>query len=111
MGVKERIIQYANWKGISKRSFGLKIGASGSFVNNISHSIGPDKINMIRQIYPDLNIAWLLSGDGEMINDGNKPEENSSNQLTPNSMDMSFAMDYIATLKDQIETLKEQLGD
>lgn len=109
MGVKERIIQYADLKGISKRAFGLKIGASGSFVSNISNSIGPDKINMIRQVYPDLNIGWIITGFGEMINDGNKPEEN-NNQLNPTAMDAHLTtMDYIAALKDQIQMLKDQV--
>lgn len=80
MGVKERIIQYADLKGISKRAFGLKIGASGSFVSNISNSIGPDKINMIRQVYPDLNIAWLLSGEGNMLKEAQSGEESSASQ-------------------------------
>lgn len=118
MCVRERLIEYIDYKNMSKRAFALRIGASGSFVNNISKGIGAEYIGRIKVQFPDLNVGWLLSGDGQMINDGSNPEENNTNQQTQSGMDMSFAMDYIAALKDQIAvlkgesaTLKEQLKE
>lgn len=67
MGVKERLVSYLDVKEISKRAFAISIGASPAFVNNISNNIGPKFIESIKLHYPDLNIGWLLTGEGEML--------------------------------------------
>lgn len=67
MTVKERLRKYIKYKGISERSFCLKIGVSAAFVNSIVKSIQPDKIERITFHYPDLNTGWLLTGEGEML--------------------------------------------
>lgn len=69
MGVKERIIQYIGYKNLSVSMFQYSIGVSNSYVQNISNSIGPLKLQKISAVYPDLNINWLKTGEGEMLND------------------------------------------
>ena len=68
-GVKERIITYLKYKKIRQATFEKAIGMSSGYVNNIRQSIQPDKLLKIAQLYPDLNIAWLMIGDtgGEMV--------------------------------------------
>lgn len=65
--VKDRLIAYLDYKQISKTEFGRTIGVSNSYVTSIRKSIDPDKIKSIASNYPDLNIEWLLTGNGEMI--------------------------------------------
>lgn len=65
--VKERLTQYLKLKKISKTSFGKAIGVSNSFVSSMRKSIAPDKIQSIALNYPDLNIEWLLTGEGAML--------------------------------------------
>jgi len=67
MTVKERLIQFLNSQGISQRAFAEDIGVSSGYVNSIRVSIQPDKLHRIAKQYPKLNIAWLVSGDGEMF--------------------------------------------
>lgn len=67
MSVKERLRSYIKFKGFKISSFEKSIGASNAYVNNIRQSIAPDKLEQIANIYPDLNIEWLLTGNGEMI--------------------------------------------
>lgn len=71
--IKDRIKLFCNHSGISVRTFCLAIGVSAGYVNNISKSIQPDKLQRISMQYPSLNIGWLLTGSGEMLN--NKPTE------------------------------------
>lgn len=68
MGVKTRLIEFIDYKGMSRRSFSLGIGASSSFVNSISKSIGTEYIDRIKEKFPELNISWLMTGDGQMLN-------------------------------------------
>lgn len=66
--VKQRLIQFIKYKGISQRKFENIIGVSNGFINNISKSIGAEKLYRIASAFPELNTIWLLTGDGEMLN-------------------------------------------
>lgn len=71
--VKERLSEYLKAKRITKAEFGRSIGVSASYVTSMRDngraSIGVEKIERIRQKYPDLNIEWLLTGSGKMYNE------------------------------------------
>lgn len=67
MTVKERLIKYIKLKQISTREFCRQVGVSETYVNSMRNSIQPDKILKISHLYPDLNVSWLLTGEGEMI--------------------------------------------
>ena len=63
MTIKDRLIKYLEYKGISKRQFELSIGVSNGYINNMRVSIQPDKVRNIALHYPDLNTGWLMTGD------------------------------------------------
>lgn len=64
--VKDRLKQYLSAKHISMAEFGRRIGVSGAYVTSMRKSIQPDKVEKIKSEFPDLNIDWLLTGDGVM---------------------------------------------
>lgn len=65
--VKERLTQYLKAKKISKSEFGRAVGVSSAYVSAIRKTISTEKIQSISANYPDLNIEWLLTGEGEML--------------------------------------------
>ena len=67
MTVKERLILFLKSQKIGQSSFEKKVGLSNGYVNNIRKSIQPDKLQKISLIYPQLNIGWLIAGEGEMM--------------------------------------------
>ena len=67
MGVKERLTEYLKVKGISKSEFGRRIGVSNAYVSSIRKSIDKDKLQSIALSFPDLNIDWLVYGNGAMM--------------------------------------------
>ena len=67
MTVRERLKAYLKEKNISQADFAIGIGASTGYVNAIVKTIGSDKLAIIREKFPDLNIGWLLTGEGEML--------------------------------------------
>lgn len=67
--VKERLIEYLESKKISKSEFGRRIGVSSAFISSMRQSMQPDKLERVALNFPDLNMEWLLTGNGEMIND------------------------------------------
>lgn len=67
MGVKERLIQFIEYKKLSIKEFQNSIDVSVSYVTNISQSIGAGILRRIIEVYPDLNPDWLIKGEGDMI--------------------------------------------
>ncbi len=65
--LKERLIEFINYKEMSRRAFLLSCGFSESYLNNISKGISYDAIEKIKNKYPELSMPWLILGEGEMI--------------------------------------------
>lgn len=68
MTVKERLIKFIKYKNLSQKRFEESVGLSNGYVNNIRKSITVEKLQKIALQYPELNKAWLLTGDGSMLN-------------------------------------------
>lgn len=68
--VKQRLLDFIYYLRISQAEFCDKIGASHAYVTSMRKSISSDKLSAISVQYPELNIEWLLTGKGEMLNSG-----------------------------------------
>lgn len=67
--VKYRLEQFLKNRGIKKTEFAKTIGVSNSYITSMRKSIQPDKLEKINYSYPDLNMSWLLYGEGTMLRD------------------------------------------
>jgi hypothetical protein len=72
MHVKERLIAFVEYLGMSNSEFCRSIGVSTAFISSMRKSMQPDKIESIALKYPKLSTEWLLTGQGKMI----KEDEN-----------------------------------
>lgn len=66
--VKDRLLKFIEYLGLSKNRFEEICGLSKRYVSNISVSIQPDKVKKISLKFPELNTGWLLTGEGRMLN-------------------------------------------
>lgn len=67
--VKERLVTFIKFKGISNLKFEKICGLPNSTIQNIRKSIDPKTFDeKIAPNFPELNKYWLLFGDGEMLN-------------------------------------------
>jgi hypothetical protein len=73
MNISDRIVKYLDLKGISKSKFYAAMGVSNGFLDK-RPNIGADKVEKIIEIYTDLNLNWLITGKGEMLNPTNEME-------------------------------------
>ncbi|MDE5659313.1 MAG: S24 family peptidase [Muribaculaceae bacterium] len=73
--VKERVIEFVNYKGIKMKTFESKCGLSSGYVTSMRKGFGAEKLNNVLNAYPELNREWLLYGEGEMLRsqEGNVP--------------------------------------
>ena len=65
--VKERLIAYLSKNRITKSSFAREVGVSNAFISSIRKSISPEVLQKIKEAFPDLNIEWLMTGEGSML--------------------------------------------
>lgn len=97
MTVKDRIRAFCKANDLTISGFEAIIGVSNGYVNAISKSIGVDKIEIILEKFPNLNIEWLLAGKGEMI------------KTTP--ADDTAYYEYLIKVKDErIDELERELA-
>ena len=117
--VKERLTSYLAFKRINKSEFGRIIGVSTSFIASMRKSLQPDKVASIAQNFPDLNIQWLLTGEGNMLNagsnsigDGNIAAVVGNNKQTIGNIDnRQYYSDSPDVLRAQIELLDERIKE
>lgn len=100
--LKIRLEKYLEFKKISKVDFGKKVGVSRAYVSALKKTIMPDKLLLIHEHFPDLNLTWLLIGKGNMLND---PAENA----TQSSLEVQKLERMNAELKDKVIELQDTL--
>ena len=66
MSIRDRILKYIEYKGISKYRFCQDVGLSNGFLDK-KGNVGSDKCEKICYQYPDISLEWLLTGHGEML--------------------------------------------
>ncbi len=88
MDIVDRLIAYRNYTGYSNSQFadlaGIPRPTLSQFLNGRNKRLSDDLTGKLHQAYPDLNIMWLLFGEGDMVNAQNikisegKNDENQS---------------------------------
>lgn len=83
MTIKDRIEVFISSKGIKRAVFEKACGFSNGYTRNLKENPSAKKIENILMTYPELNRVWLLSGEGEMLNDESetKPAEEDDFEL------------------------------
>lgn len=66
MGATERIVEFLDYKGITKYKFCKDLGFSNKFLDN-SSNMGTDKACKILHYFPEINPEWLLTGKEPML--------------------------------------------
>lgn len=65
--IQQRLMSFIEYKNLSKNAFESKCGLSKRYVSNLKGVPGRLVIKKISDGFPELNISWLLGGEGEMI--------------------------------------------
>lgn len=116
--IKERLVAYLKFKGINKSEFGRIIGVSNAYISSIRKSIQPDKVEKIASSFPDLDVSWLVTGEGEMIKGGSvsqnaKGDNNTQiagNGNNVNTTTLDKALDEIAEQRKLVAKSQEQVS-
>ena len=111
----ERIAIYIHLKKISPHAFEKKIELSnGYFSKQLKHlgSVGSDILIRIHETYTDLDILWILTGEGQMLK-----EAMLHSQQIDNSILEDFTNKYtnenkkLKKLENEFDKLQTSLSD
>lgn len=69
---KKRLVAYAKFKGISLQEFALSFNRSRNYFN-IGGTIDSDVFKLLITQYTDLNLYWVITGEGEMLHWNYRP--------------------------------------
>lgn len=76
--VVSRIKQFIDYKGVAISAFEKSIGMSNaSLAKTIKNggTIGADKLEIILNVYSEINPLWLIKGEGNMLLTDSQPED------------------------------------
>lgn len=93
--VKQRLIDLCSDLKITPNAFSQKIGKSRSFIKGITKDIGSDVLREIYLKFPNINIIWIITGEGDKFL---SKEETASNKD-----------DLTNYLKEENKELKEEV--
>lgn len=104
MEIKERVMQFIEYKGITKNKFETECGLPKRYVSNIGNTIQSDVIKKIVLTYPEINVNWLVGLDEPMLRDNKEtPHQN----VTKDDL-IEALRDHITTLKREVEELRRE---
>lgn len=66
-GVKERLLSFIKEIGIEKSVFERTAGLSNGFIDKVTDNVRSKSLALIANAYPQLNIDWVKTGNGESI--------------------------------------------
>jgi hypothetical protein len=97
--VKQRLMQFIQTIKSTPAAFEKSVGLSNGYLAKLINCPSPIKMAAILDKYPNLNRVWLMTGEGEMLND------TQAATATPTDTDRLLAM-----LEEDHRLLREQLG-
>lgn len=62
---KDRLLLFLSEKGISKNKCEEMCGWSKGYLSILKGDFGSEKLAALMRVFSDLNILWLISGEGE----------------------------------------------
>lgn len=110
----ERLEQRKDTCGETHAQFGRKHGLSSSAVNNIFGSRksvpGGIVLAQIAENDPELNMRWLLTGQGEMVEPSTEQLETLNRRLNSLAKKLSSMEETNEILREHISLLKAKTG-
>lgn len=111
--LKERVSAYCKRKNISIYKFEKESGLSNGYFNQVKTRPSDDKLMSIHRAFPDLNVDWLSTGEGQMLNVKyiEAHASNHSNVQIAKNIGSGNDNVQLAVLKSENEMLRAQLED
>ncbi len=105
--VKERLLSFIEFRGLSKNKFETMCGLSTRYVSNISQSISPVVAKKISLKFPELNMGWVLTGEGEMLSQAGEQRGKNDEGIVLTGEAMKIFLNMSSTISRQEENISK----
>lgn len=112
--MKERLLIFINFLGIGQNKFEKQTGLAIGLINKSSNNLSAKTLSKIEKAHPNLNITWLLTGEGDMLKKEVTQQNNGEGNVqmynylsNKNNLNVTNN-DIIRVLQDEVLYLKEQ---
>ena len=114
--IKQKILQYLDFKGISKYKFYQETGATNGILSQ-TNGISEENILRFLSVYKDISAEWLMRGEGTMLktdtpDDGTKTEEETASDGVTTALERIIQRQAkeIARLEIELEKYRQDVG-
>ena len=103
--IKRRLLQYLELKGIAKTEFCQKTNISYANLKgkSLCSEIGGAQLSEILSVYKEISAHWLLTGEGNMMNDSVAPDSPATE--TQNERDNEMKKDSLSGIASKMTDL------
>ena len=106
--VKERLLSFIKYNGLSNLAFEKACGLSNGYIRNFKGNLGNDKLANILSAFPELSKEWLLYGEGSMLIGQQKSEIPAEVKPTSNNPLIEYLQRQVEQLeRENAELLQE----
>lgn len=117
MTLKDRVKEYCQSQNIPISKFEKESGLSNGYFNRVQHRPSQDKLDNIARNNPDLNIQWLLTGNGQMLTTDPIPQPKSKpkqlefdfNRWMENEEKKTASLQKLITTNSQLSSTNREL--
>lgn len=103
--LKDRLIEFIDYLNISRLAFEQSIEKSNGWASKPGNTLRDDVRAKLTEVYPELNINWLLTGEGTMLKNGSQVVQHNQNGDNINGKTVKVTKDSSDKL---IEVILEQ---
>lgn len=103
--IKERFESIARKYGLSDRQLGAKLGKSAGFIHKMSATTSSDVLSTAVDIFPEINLYWLVTGKGAML-----VSESSDELVNFLKVELKETQQDLLAAKVEIAVLKQEVS-
>lgn len=108
---KDRLKLFVKSIGLGRNKFEDQVGIANGYLSSKSSSVTSDALEKIKEKYPDLNVDWLITGEGDMIIDNSEEDVVVKDQFTNEySNEKKYYEDRIKDLEDKLKIKDEVIA-
>lgn len=105
MTLKERLCAIAAQEELSISAFEKRCGLGNAFVKSAGENVGASKLGRILREFPNISPLWLLTGIGDMLNNGENPTYQISGFPIVSDKEVQILREELNKKNEQIDRL------
>lgn len=105
--LKERMLQICAELGLSANKLSEDSGMSREYIRQMKDYISPEMLRYISRTYPHINLIWLITGDGDIINKANSEEVSLLIRMLNEEREKNkYLSDKVSQLEEELKKIK-----